>query len=188
MEKILRLFVTDCLTDDWPVKKRGNYDIENIPVVEHFDYDTIIICGGEPLLFDRNVERLVRIIAFIGDMTGRKRKVFLETSCCNFTRIDNVIKYLEGFVLTPRTKDDMAYFKQLNNNLLSWHIKYEKKQMRLNVMPRVSYFLPENLRMWDVTELETDDYTPNYEGVEFRRVARLWESNEVWYDFEKNTL
>ena len=185
MERILRLLVTEILTDDWPVKKRGDFGAKDIPVIESFDYDKVVICGGEPLLFKRNIERLAQTIAVIGDATGKRARVYIETSCCNYLKIDAIRKYINGIVLMPKTKSDMQYFKQLNNEILKNCYFYEKKELRLLVIPSVSYFLPENLRMWQVTEFEDDNIPVSSEGCDYRRLNRLWENDEGWYDFER---
>ena len=115
--KTLRLFVTGVLRDDWPQKTFDNV-VEPKEVIASLDYDEIIICGGEPFVFKRNLERLLQAIFTMNEVTGIKRKVFVETYLCDFWKIDDLIKLCDGIICMPKTKADMAYFKQCNNELL----------------------------------------------------------------------
>lgn len=183
--KVLRLFVTDCIKKDFPNNIKGVFDVPN-EVVPSFDYEEIVICGGEPLVFKKNLIRLLQSFFTMGEMTGIKRKVLVETSLCDFWIIDDILKYCDGIICTPKTKDDMAYFKQLNNELLkgNYYRHYEKKDLRLNILPCVKHFFPENLKVWQIQEFPSDEIVSVTSGDYFR-IANLWEDDNDWYSLTR---
>lgn len=182
--KTLRLFVTGVLRDDWPHKTFDNV-VEPKEVIASLDYDEIIICGGEPFVFKRNLERLLQAIFTMNEVTGIKRKVFVETSLCDFWKIDDLIKLCDGIICMPKTKADMAYFKQCNNELLKRTNfgKFTNKTMQLNILPSVRDFFPENLRVWQVTYLESDEV--EHVGCDYMRIAEPWKEETGWYDLTR---
>lgn len=90
------------------------------------------------------------------------------------------INLVDGIVLTPHTKDDISYFKQLNNEMLKhwWQFtdygRHTDLSMRLNVLPEIKDFLPENLNRWKVKEIQWLENCPVPEGEDLRRVSNLW--------------
>lgn len=186
MKKVLKLFVTEYINDDRPTKKKGDCVVPQ-NIVTTFDYDEIIICGGEPFVFLHNLERLLQALFMIGKTTGVSRKVLVETSLCDFWKIDDTIKYCDGVICTPKTKNDMAFFKQLNNELLKRNYVrcYEEKDLRLNILPQVRDFFHENLKVWQVTEL-IENTVPMPVNCDYRRITELWEKDLAWYDLTRN--
>jgi hypothetical protein len=181
----LRLFVTRIIKDEWPNKVVGN---DTVPdgIVTSFDYEEIIICGGEPFAFKRNLERLLQALFMLRKSTGIERKVLVETSKCDFWAIDDVIKLCDGIICTPKTKENMVWFKQLNNELLKRQNigKFAGKTMKLNILPSTRDFFPENLRVWEVQYLPADNIETAVAG-DFCRIAELWESDQGWYDLTR---
>ncbi len=153
MSKTLRLVV--CAS----INKRTEFD--KLPVITSLDYDEIIISGDDAVEFPRNAERTAKAMLLVIGLMGLKSKVLFSTRCCELFRLENIMKACDGIIITPRDKNDMAYFKQLNNELLRHHYHFtnygEKKPIfRLNILPCVRDFLPENLKYWKVRYIDDE--------------------------------
>lgn len=181
MRKILRLFVTQYITDEYPIGKKCDIDITRIPVIETFEgFDEIVICGGEPLLYHRNIERLCQSLWMLSDITEHPVKIIVETSKPDYYLFDSLRKWVDGFILTPRTKTDMVYFKKLNNELLHNRYFFKDISLKLNILPSVRDFYPENLNMWKIEEFNNDGIA--HFSDDFRRLRVLWDSDFSWYN------
>lgn len=177
--KKLRLLVTGKCPNNCPLCCNKNFRLKDIPVVERWDYDEIMITGGEPLLFPWKMEYLVKSIRRVTEAMGRNPKIYVYTSVCEADKVKRTVNIVDGIVLTPHTKNDLAYFKQLNNVVLrEWwgftHYGEKDPSLRLNVFPEIKDFLPENLKRWKVKEVEWQENCPVPEGEDFCRLADLW--------------
>ncbi len=129
--KTLRLLVTKkcdkgcegCCNKDW--------NLDNLPTPTHYEYDQILITGGEPLGGDLRVEETITIINGIKLLHPYPdRKIFVYTSVSNQPRILN---YCDGITLSIHTQKDLVSF-------LCWKEELEKhknKSMRLNIFKGV---------------------------------------------------
>ena len=180
MNKKLRLLVTEKCPNKCPLCCNRNIKMNDVPIVDRWDYDEIMITGGEPLLFHYRLLYILRSIQNITTVMGYAPKIYVYTSKCDVSSILSFIKLVDGIVLTPHTKDDISYFKQLNNEMLKNWWKFNDfgrntdLSMRLNVLPEIKDFLPENLKRWKVKEIQWLENCPVPEGEDLRRVSNLW--------------
>lgn len=182
MNKKLRLLVTANCPNRCPMCCNKQFKFDEIPVVDRLDYDEIMITGGEPMLYPENLERLCKSIREVTAQMGRKPKIYLYTARCSWRNFERAINhYVDGVVFAPHSKDDIAFFREINNNLLKKvRYGYEIEQsLRLKVFPEVRDALPENLKCWQVQASEWIENCPLPEGEDFRRVSRLW-TEDKW--------
>lgn len=181
MNRKLRLLVTANCQNRCPMCCNKQFDVANIPVVDRWDYDEIMITGGEPLLYPDRLERLCKSIREVTEQMGLTPKIYIYTSRSWWNYIDRAINYYaDGLVVAPHSADDVKIFRQTNNNLLKYRYgKYLECSLRLKVFPEVRDALPENLKCWQVSHAEWIENCPVPDGEDFRRVANLW-TKDKW--------
>ncbi len=177
----LRLLVTSKCPNKCPLCCNKQFTVNDIPVVDRWDYDEIMITGGEPFLYPDNLERFCKSIREIAGASGKKPKIYLYTSRCKWNDFERAVRYYaDGIVVAPHSSDDIKYFRETNNNLLK-RLRYGYDlfdcSLRLKVFPEVRDSLPENLKCWKVDYAEWIENCPLPEGEDFRRIAELWYKN-----------
>lgn len=179
----LRLLVTTECPNKCPMCCNNSWDFSKLPVVKHFDYDEIMITGGEPLLFEGKLSNLIISIKGIHPILypgEQAPKIYVYTSRCSMYGLFN-IWLADGFVLTPHNKQDVEFFIQFNDFLLNSKIKEDRqKSYRLNLFKDIKEMLPEdiNLSLWKVKDMEWIKDCPVPEGEDFRRLPELWTQNK----------
>jgi pyruvate formate-lyase activating enzyme-like uncharacterized protein len=104
-----------------PMCCNKQFSVKDIPVVDRWDYDEIMITGGEPMRYPDRLKRLCRGIREVTEQMGLRPKIYLYTSLCYWGVIDSMIQYyVDGIVVAPHSSDDVKYFRQTNNNLLKY--------------------------------------------------------------------
>lgn len=176
MNKKLRLLVTANCPNHCPLCCNKQFKFDDIPVVDRWDYDEIMITGGEPLLYPERLERLCKSIRDVTEQMGLSPKIYVYTAHPEWSSFERVVKYCaDGIVVAPHSVTDIKYFRQTNNNLLKYRWgKFLECSYRLKVFPEVKDALPENLKVWKVDYAEWIENCPLPEGEDFRRVSKLW--------------
>lgn len=154
-KKKLRLLVTKncprncqgCCNKDW--------DLDSLPVVNTFDFDEVLITGGEPLS-DDNIDKTVRVIDAINILYYNKdRKIYIYTA--DSYGVYQAFFIADGFTLTLHNKNDLREFRWLidsiyETKLIEEYIKLKgyPPSLRLNVFKGIT--IPEywNLEHWEV--------------------------------------
>ena len=147
MNKKLRLVVTDKCHNKCPLCCNNRFDLSQLPVVERWDYEEIMITGGEPLLFVERAIDLVRDIKTIQKIMG------IEQS----------------------TQRDVEVFSRLipeiSHNLVS------ECSMRINLFADVRKMLDNvdvDLSGWKVKQMEWIKDCPVPVGEDLRRINNLF--------------
>lgn len=177
MNKKLRLLVTTKCPNKCPMCCNNQFDFSKLPVVDRWDYDEIMITGGEPLLHISNVMVFLRNITVMCSIMGiPSPKIYIYTSLFDQSRIIEVLSLVDGIVLTPHKKEDIRLFTCINSNLLQCYHKFENRSLRLNLFPDMKELLPKDidLSLWKVKDIEWVENCPVPEGEDFRRIANLW--------------
>lgn len=174
----LRLLVTEKCKNKCPMCCNNSWDFSKLPVVDNWDYDEIMITGGEPLL---NMPGLINILEMLGCMkglTGQQTKVYIYTAYPNSEALINAIIASDGIVFTPHNERAIQAFVELNNMMLREKYAYKSlnKSLRLNLFKDMKEMLPKDidLSLWKVKDMVWIKDCPIPEGEDFRRIAQLW--------------
>jgi hypothetical protein len=170
--KKLRLLVTkDCPRDCAMCCNKG-YDLDSLPIVDNFDYNEILITGGEPLSM-KNIGKTTTLINYLNIIEPKSnRKIYVYTA--DSDGVVEIISIVAGVTLTLHTQEDVYDFVFNNSNLLRY-IKKQNKSMKLNVFKDVK--LPDNidLSLWQVKkDLVWIKDCPLPTGEEFKRLRTLF--------------
>lgn len=171
MKKLRLLFTPDCNRN---CKKCCNkdWDLEKLPKVTSFyQYDEIIITGGEPLLYP---ERLIGFLQAVRLVSSAK--IYLYTAITvrerTFKPIYDVIQHVDGVSITLHNQNDV-------NNL--YHVVYSikndaltakafmNKSIRLNVFKGIDISIIDTFD-WTIKYIEWKDDCPLPANEEFKRL------------------
>lgn len=178
MNKKLRLLVTTRCPNKCPMCCNNSWDFSKLPVVDRWNYDEIMITGGEPLLNSAKLCCLALSIDEVNKAQGLDTKIYVYTSICDWHSLHPVLDLTDGIVLTPHSEKDIKLFIELNtlahDSIFSQTI--EGKSLRLNLFPDMKALLPKDidLSLWKVKDMEWIENCPVPEGEDFRRIAELW--------------
>lgn len=172
--KKLRLLVTTKCPNKCPMCCNNSWDFSKLPVVDRWDYEEIMITGGEPLQHIVKTINLINNIRDIAELQGISPKIYVYTSIASFGNLVNTIEASDGVVLTPHSKKDIESFVDTNNYLLRY--LPEDVSLRLNLFPDIKEMLPKDidLSLWKVKDMKWVENCPVPEGEDFRRIANLW--------------
>ena len=181
MNKKLRLLVTTRCPNKCPMCCNNQFDFSKLPVVDRWNYDEIMITGGEPLLYGFKLIALIHCIKYLCNIMGIPiPKFYLYTSISNYNQLRGFLTVGNGVVVTPHSKKDLKEFIDLNLKILS-DVKWgfdtvNNKSLRLNLFPDMKALLPKDidLSLWQVKDMEWIENCPVPEGEDFRRIANLW--------------
>lgn len=177
MNKKLRLLVTTRCPNKCPMCCNNQFDFSKLPVVDRWNYDEIMITGGEPLLFTDTLVEVLISIKELSSLTGNHPKLFIYTADCT-NKIIKVLPHVDGIVLTPHKQSDIVHFIELNKFILVHKTQFyiRDTSLRLNLFPDMKALLPKDidLSLWEVKDMEWVENCPVPEGEDFRRIANLW--------------
>lgn len=174
--KKLRLVVTAKCHNKCPMCCNNRFDLSALPVVDRWNYDEIMITGGEPLLFAREISGLIRSIRALHWASGWNSKIFVYTAIAYASRAYEIIHISDGIVATPHNEADLMRFCGLNTILLRQRPLMEGKSLRLNIFPEVKKMLPQDidLSLWKIKEMQWIKDCPVPDGEDLRRINTLF--------------
>lgn len=171
MNKKLRLLVTAECPNKCPMCCNNRFDLKQLPVVESLaGYEEIMITGGEPLLFPKDIQTLC---IFLKNRSNAK--IYIYTANFDIEAFDITSVMVDGYVYTPHSKKDVDEFLKLNDYLLEGHGPISPLSLRLNIFPEVETFIPKNtdLYFWKVKKMHWIKDCPVPEGEDFYRINPL---------------
>ena len=184
MTKKLRLLVTTDCPNKCPMCCNNSWDFDKLPIVDKFDYDEIMITGGEPMLFLYKIYRLAEAIKVSSrELYGKVPKIYIYTSRLSMFSIAEICSKVDGFVFIPHSAKDVEDLIQLSKELktLNRYIGVVRNRMlslslRLNILPEIEAMIPKDLdlSMWKIKHLKWIKDCPVPEGEDFRRIKNLW--------------
>ena len=128
MKKLRLLFTSycprqcvGCCNKDW--------DLKNLLPVTHFNYDEILITGGEPLY---DFKRILGFLQALRVIT--KAKIYIYTAyVTNEQEVARILQYCDGITLTLHDQSDVLYYDILCKYFITRDIDVSNKSLRLNV-------------------------------------------------------
>lgn len=185
MNKKLRLLVTTQCPNKCPMCCNNSWDFSKLPVVDRWDYEQIMLTGGEPLMKIESLIPLMISIRKVTSVMGINPKIYVYTAVCDSSTLNRVVTYADGIVLTPHNKKDIKGFLEFNELINAYnflrekkvlHVRaFEGKSLRLNLFPDIKELLKgEDLSGWQVKDIHWIKDCPIPEGEDFRRIKELW--------------
>ena len=148
-------------------------DVEELPVVDSFDYDEIVITGVEVLYNSFKLRDFCPGIKSVYGCMGKEIRVLIHTYCSSWSDIYKVHSYIDGIIYSPRkTTRDLFYFREVNNKLMKEFTLRENWKNYLIVNDEIRDALPENTRCWQKETVQGFNDTATQ--TDFRRVASFW--------------
>jgi hypothetical protein len=136
--KKLRLLITDKCNRKCPGCCNNDWDLNKPPKCKSFKgYDEIILTGGEPLLLDY---MMLKVIYWnIMETANKKVKIYLYTAYTkNITKFCNILfELLDGITLTLHEQKDVPGFIKLDKRLRKVTNLFDARSMRLKVFKGV---------------------------------------------------
>lgn len=183
MNKKLRLLVTDKCPNKCPMCCNNSWDFDKLPVVETFDYDEIMITGGEPLLYIGKVVNICKAIKTLDTYREKDTKIYLYTSVCNYEMLSYILQFIDGVVVTPHTKEAVKdlermvfLFNKDAERTYNYLYDIKTKSLRLNLFSDMKDILSKeiDLSLWNVKGMKWIKDCPVPEGEDFKRIKTLW--------------
>lgn len=179
INKKLRLLVTTNCPNKCPMCCNNSWDFSKLPIVDRWDYEQIMLTGGEPLLMMDRCCQLLESIRTVTSSMGIYPKIYIYTAICNSEDLTKVLSYVDGIVLTPHDIKSAEKFKEFNksvNMTKTWKYSIpEHKSLRLNLFPEIKEYLNnEDLSAWCVKDMQWIKDCPVPDGEDFRRIKYLW--------------
>lgn len=184
MNTKLRLLVTGKCHNDCPLCCNKQFNFNELEVVDRWDYEEIMITGGEPLASNRTTSYLIDMIMGIRAIwhaQGWKGKIYLYTSTKRADLVIKIISYLDGIVYTPHTIKEMHTFMQFAP-AINFRRKLTDQSLRLNlfeeeapgeVFKAFNYGGKLIQQMWQIKSIKWIPNCPVPEGEDFRRIKYL---------------
>lgn len=184
MNTKLRLLVTGKCHNDCPLCCNKQFNFNELEVVDRWDYEEVMITGGEPLASNRTTSYLIDMIMgirAIWDAQGWKGKIYLYTSTRRADLITKIIPYLDGIVYTPHNIKELNTFMQFAPSM-SFRRKVTDQSLRLNLFKEVAdaavikalgYGGHLIQKMWQIKPIEWIPNCPLPEGEDFKRIKFL---------------
>lgn len=147
-------------------------DVKELPVVESFDYDEIVITGVDMQFYKYRLNRLCSGIKEVYGCMCKWVRVLVHTHKSSWEALHDRISDINGIVYTPRSADELKYFREVNNNLLKDVVARENWKNYLIVSDGIRDALPENTRCWQKETVQS--FIDTATQTDFRRVASFW--------------
>lgn len=180
--KKLRLVVTEKCHNKCPLCCNNRFDLSQLPVVDRWDYEEIMITGGEPLLFaDRVVDLASSITALQNAMGINPSRLYLYTSLPaeidGWSNLSWVAYWFNGICITPHTKRDVETFIDTISSTTFARLLANRCSMRLNLFADVRKLIEDSdidLSDWKIKHMEWIKDCPVPEGEDLRRINNLF--------------
>lgn len=175
MNKKLRLLVTSQCHRNCALCCNKSFDLNKLPVVEHFDYEEIMITGGEPALVCKQVQELEISIKTLAFAKGVKPpKIYVYTAMPDRNMFIQMLSHSDGIVLTLHDEHSLPAFIELNDWLIEHAYRIVRYSLRLKIFDKSILPKDVDLSLWHKEETKWIENCPLPEGEDFRRIKSLW--------------
>lgn len=174
MKKLRLLTTSDCLKDCEHCCNK-NWDLSTLPIATHFNYDEILITGGEPLA-NFSVRNTIAVIKKILQNQESRPKIYIYTAWAQ--GVPAVLYFVNGITLTLHEQSDVRAFLKLNDLLITFKqfdsVWVKNKSFRLKIFEGVKLDSNIDLSLWQVEkDLVWVKDCPLPEGEEFKRTELI---------------
>ena len=122
--------------------KQDNFTPDNVPDfnLSYYDYDEIIMTGGEPMLFPDGIRGLASIAMC---QNPEARMILYTAKTTPIDEFEHMLRYFDGITLTIHDQADVDDFLRLHFHLkrIQRWIQDNNKSMRLNIFKGVNVVL-----------------------------------------------
>jgi organic radical activating enzyme len=145
--------------------------LDNLPVVNHYQFDEILITGGEPMLFPDKVVEICDRVRCNALTFHKKAKIFVYTANVNnWVAVQKVLEVVDGITVTLHEQLDVEDLVVLDSVLS----KYSEKSLRLNIFKGIT--IPKLKHKWKIKDnMIWMKNCPLPENETFKRISSLWE-------------
>lgn len=171
--KSLRLLFTEKCNRACKGCCNGQFDLKGLPTLspkEVSQYETVMITGGEPLLYPDE------LITFVKYLKTHNPKIYIVIYTAKVDVRDDFLRLLrevDGITLTLHAMKDVKPFIKINDILGTFPELVKNKSMRLNIFKEVRTVNP-FIHSWKVKkDMEWIDNCPVPENEVFMRLENL---------------
>lgn len=185
--KKLRLLVTTKCHNSCPMCCNKQFDLNNLPIVDRWDYGEIMLTGGEPLSSTKKVRYLITLIESIKTIQKAQglplTKVYVYTSTHHPNLMRKILPYVDGITYTPHNVKEVHTVINFNQYIFlqkEYNPTYiGKKSFKLNLFPDIKEIIERVTRLssfsyWTIHEIQWMKDCPIPEGEDFRRIYTLY--------------
>lgn len=155
--------------------KQENFLPDKIKTITSLEgYNEIILTGGEPMLFQRNLYALIQSLRWLCGKQHQKDtpKIILYTALFDLQKETyNILSNLDGLTYTLHNQDQLFEFHLLDG--IVYNTNFSNFSLRLNIFKKVS--CPIYKTPWKVKDnIEWIDNCPLPKNEEIRKLKQLW--------------
>lgn len=185
--KKLRLLVTTKCHNSCPMCCNKQFDLNNLPIVDRWDYDEIMLTGGEPLSSVKKVRYLITLIESIKTIQKAQglplSKVYVYTSTHHPNLMRKILPYVDGITYTPHNVKEVHTAISFNQHILlqkEYNPAYiGKKSFKLNLFSDIKEIIKRVTKLssfsyWTIHEIQWLKDCPIPDGEDFRRIYTLY--------------
>ena len=163
--KDLRLLITEKCDRNCVGCYNKNWDLAALPYVKHFNYDKIMLTGGEPMLFPSYI---IFVATHIKYMSLGSTIILYTAKTDDWKGLLAVLHFIDGLTVTLHEQSDVKPFMYFNSLLPynGWN-----KSLRLNIFKGVTINTNNTLlKKWGIkNKIEWIENCPLPENEVFQR-------------------
>jgi hypothetical protein len=181
MNKKLRLLVTAKCHNECPLCYNKQFDLGTLPIVDRWDYEEIMITGGEPLSSLKKVRFLINLIESVKIIQQAQgfpvSKFYVYTATRHTHLLFKILRYVDGITYTPHNAKEMDVMNEFTLCMMRTRKNLAHgKSFKLNLFSK-DYEAFESVHMlqpmrefWEVKKIEWLKECPLPEGEDFKRI------------------
>lgn len=147
-------------------------DVQKLDVVESFDYDEIVLTGGNLFRLSYQLRYLVNGLKEMFRCMGKSVSIFIHTNSNDWQDICEPTMEFNGLVYSPRDINEVRIFREVNNKLMKDYNCRDNWINYLIVNDALVDALPENTRCW--TKGTAREFLSSAEQTDIRRANLFW--------------
>lgn len=176
MNTKLRLFITEACIRNCPKCCNKQFKAADIQVVKHFNYEEIMITGGEPFLFPFDVRVMIDAIKKGNQILGHQIPKFYIYTAPFGQKLDRIrlhqLLFADGFTITLHEQSEVDKFLFFAKFLKQMGY-VNSLSLRLNLHDGINIPETADLSNWTIKRIFWQEECPIPSGEDFRRISKL---------------